>query len=76
MAYRIILIEDNIDHRMMTERVLKKSGKEYDMTYAGNAEEGLRRLSQEDCNRSSRNPRTSDRSRILIDVFFVFGELC
>ncbi|MCP4650431.1 MAG: response regulator [PVC group bacterium] len=50
MAKKILLIEDNPDYIMITRRILEQAGKEYEVDSALEAQEGIRRVIEENYN--------------------------
>ena len=47
MPTKILLIEDNIDHILFTERILKKANQDYQVDFVSEAQEGLRKIIEE-----------------------------
>ncbi|MFQ5867774.1 MAG: response regulator [bacterium] len=50
MSIRILLIEDNPDHILFTKRILEKADEDYQLDSANQAQEGLRRIIEENYN--------------------------
>ena len=48
MPIRILLIEDNPDHTLVTKRILAKTGKEYLLDSTIEGSQGLKRVAEED----------------------------
>ena len=48
MSIKILLVEDNPDHVLLTERLLKSTGKDYDIESMGKVEEALKKIIKND----------------------------